>query len=80
MQEERASRRDLRFQSTPPHHQQAHGKMVEPIHHAALNGDVAAIDRLVAEERRRLNAYIQEDDEEVDDELVTGCYPLTLAA
>jgi hypothetical protein len=34
------------------HHQQEHG-VLEAIHEAALKGDVAAIDRLVAEDGRR---------------------------
>jgi hypothetical protein len=38
---------------------------MEPIHDAAVYGDVAGIDRLVAEDGRRLNAQIQEEDIEV---------------
>ena len=46
---------------------------MEPIHQAALDGDVAAMDRLVAEDGRRLNAQVQGDDEWIDDWSVTGC-------
>ena len=55
---------------------------MEPIHQAAYDGDVAAIDRLVAEDGRRLNAQIL-----VDLRLriaryynFRGCTPLILAA
>jgi ankyrin repeat protein len=53
---------------------------MEPIHHAAYDGDAAAIDRLVAEDGRRLNAQIQGDGVRVDDEPVTGYSRLMLAA
>ena len=53
---------------------------MEPIHQAAWDGDVAAIDRLVAEDGERLNVQIEGNDEEVDDCLVSGCSPLMLAA
>jgi hypothetical protein len=53
---------------------------MEPIHRAAYDGDVAAIDRLVAEDGERLNAQIEADDEQEDGEFVAGCSPLMLAA
>ena len=53
---------------------------MEPIHEAALDGDVAAIDRLVAEDGRRLNAQIQGDFAWLGGRRVAGCTPLMLAA
>jgi ankyrin repeat protein len=47
---------------------------MEPIHQAAYDGDVAAIDRLVAEDGRRLNAQM------LNRELWRDCPPLMLAA
>ena len=52
---------------------------MEPIHQAAWDGGVAAIDRLVAEDGRRLNAQIQ-GKVEVDFLCIEGCTPLMLAA
>ena len=52
---------------------------MEPIHRAALDGDVAAIDRLVAEDGRRFDAQIQ-GGQTVGFGRVMGCPPLMLAA
>ena len=53
---------------------------MHPIHRAAYDGDVAAIDRLVAEDFRRVNAQIQGNGNWVDGWSVNGCSPLMLAA
>jgi len=53
---------------------------MEPIHQAAYDGDLAAVDRLVAEDGRRLNARIQEYMVLDGDWVVQGCSPLMLAA
>ena len=53
---------------------------MEPIHQAAYDGDEATIDRLVAEDGRRLNAQIQGEHVEVYYQPVTGCAPLMFAA
>jgi ankyrin repeat protein len=80
--------------STPPahHHTNTQAKhhiagikcaeaaSMEPIHRAAWDGDVAAIDQLVAEDGERLNAQIEDEEETVNGEAVTGCSPLMLAA
>ena len=53
--------------------------MVAPIHQAAWDGDVAAIDRLVAEDGERLNALIQ-GDLRIGALHFRGCTPLMVAA
>jgi hypothetical protein len=53
---------------------------MEPIHRAALDGDVAAIDRLVAEDGERLNARNQVDPGIRGLGQCEDCTPLMLAA
>ena len=53
---------------------------MEPIHQAAWDGDVAAIDRLVAEDGERLNAPNQQEDLGIEGLNFRECAPLMLAA
>ena len=52
---------------------------MEPIHQAAYDGDVAAIDRLVAEDGERVNAQYQVD-LGIARHNIRECTPLMLAA
>ena len=54
--------------------------MIEGIHQAAWDGDVVAIDWLVVEDGRRLNAQIQGDVRVGYRRHLTGCSPLMPAA